>query len=113
MTPPSRGTRGHGHNDSPRRHEGHEDRRTRPSPGEQNFVPFVSSWFKPSFAPPCPLCVPGESIGDSAVLKLPAIYAENYRHWLPAMLAACLATLKLAPVSFLLALVLGLVFAMC
>ncbi len=47
------------------------------------------------------------------MLKLPAIYAENYRDWLPELLDACLGTLKLAAVSFLLALVLGLVFAMC
>ena len=47
------------------------------------------------------------------MLKLPAIYAENYRDWLPEMLDACLGTLKLAAVSLLLALVLGLVFAMC
>ena len=30
------------------------------------------------------------------MLKLPAIYAENYRDWVPEMLDACLGTLKLA-----------------
>jgi His/Glu/Gln/Arg/opine family amino acid ABC transporter permease subunit len=47
------------------------------------------------------------------MLKLPAIYAENYHEWLPEMLGACLGTLKLAALSFLVALAVGLLFAIC
>jgi len=46
------------------------------------------------------------------VLDLPAIYAEYGESWLPQMLWACVGTLRLSAVSFLLAVLLGLVGAL-
>ena len=46
------------------------------------------------------------------MLDLPAIYAEYGASWLPQMLWACLGTLRLSAVSFLVAVVLGLVGAL-
>jgi len=46
------------------------------------------------------------------VLDLPAIYAEYGESWLPQMLWACVGTLRLSAVSFLLAVILGLVGAL-
>ena len=46
------------------------------------------------------------------MLDLPAIYAEYGESWLPQMLWACVGTLRLSAVSFLLAVVLGLVGAL-
>ena len=46
------------------------------------------------------------------MLDLPSIYAEYGASWLPQMLWACLGTLRLAAVSFVLAVLLGLVAAL-
>jgi len=46
------------------------------------------------------------------VLDLPSIYAEYGESWLPQMLWACVGTLRLSAVSFLLAVVLGLIGAL-
>jgi His/Glu/Gln/Arg/opine family amino acid ABC transporter permease subunit len=43
---------------------------------------------------------------------LPAIYAENIDRWLPELLEACVGTLKISAVSFVLAVIIGLVFAL-
>ncbi|HEY7558781.1 MAG TPA: amino acid ABC transporter permease [Candidatus Binatia bacterium] len=47
------------------------------------------------------------------MLQLPEIYAENIHRWLPELLYFSLTTLKIALVSFLLAVALGLFFAIC
>lgn len=47
------------------------------------------------------------------MLQLPEIYAENIHRWLPELLYYSLTTLKIAFVSFLLAVAFGLVFALC
>ena len=46
------------------------------------------------------------------MLALPSIYAEYGESWLPQMLWACVGTLRLSAVSFLLAVLLGLVAAL-
>jgi polar amino acid transport system permease protein len=46
------------------------------------------------------------------MLQLPEIYAENIHRWLPELLYYALTTLKIAAVSFVLAVVIGLVFAL-
>jgi His/Glu/Gln/Arg/opine family amino acid ABC transporter permease subunit len=46
------------------------------------------------------------------MLQLPEIYAENIHRWLPELLYYSLTTLKIAFVSFLLAVVVGLIFAL-
>jgi polar amino acid transport system permease protein len=46
------------------------------------------------------------------MLQLPGIYAENIHRWLPELLYYALATLKIAAVSFVLAVAIGLVFAL-
>ena len=46
------------------------------------------------------------------MLDLPAIYAEYGESWLPQMLWACVGTLRLSAVSFLLAVILGLIGAL-
>ena len=46
------------------------------------------------------------------MLELPEIYAENIHRWLPELLYFSLTTLKIAAVSFLLAIVIGLFFAL-
>jgi polar amino acid transport system permease protein len=46
------------------------------------------------------------------VLDLPSIYAEYGASWLPQMLWACVGTLRLSAVSFMLAVLLGLVAAL-
>ena len=46
------------------------------------------------------------------MLELPEIYAENIHRWLPELLYFSLTTLKIAAVSFLLAVALGVVFAL-
>jgi polar amino acid transport system permease protein len=47
------------------------------------------------------------------MLELPAIYAENIQRWLPELLYFSLTTLKIAFVSFLLAVAVGIFFAVC
>lgn len=47
------------------------------------------------------------------MLELPEIYAENIHRWLPELLYYSLTTLKIAAVSFILAVVIGVVFALC
>jgi His/Glu/Gln/Arg/opine family amino acid ABC transporter permease subunit len=47
------------------------------------------------------------------MLQLPEIYAENIHRWLPELLYFSLTTLKIAFVSFLLAIGIGLFFALC
>ena len=47
------------------------------------------------------------------MLQLPEIYAENIHRWLPELLSFSLTTLKIAFVSFLLAVGIGLFFAVC
>jgi len=47
------------------------------------------------------------------MLELPAIYAENIDRWLPELLYYSLTTLKIAFVSFLLAVAVGIFFAVC
>ena len=47
------------------------------------------------------------------MLQLPEIYAENIHRWLPELLYYALMTLKIALVSFVVAVVFGLVFALC
>jgi len=47
------------------------------------------------------------------MLELPAIYAENIHRWLPELLYYSLTTLKIAFVSFLLAVAVGIFFAVC
>jgi polar amino acid transport system permease protein len=47
------------------------------------------------------------------MLQLPEIYAENIHRWLPELLYFSLTTLKIAFVSFLLAIAIGLFFALC
>lgn len=47
------------------------------------------------------------------MLQLPEIYAENIHRWLPELLYFSLTTLKIAFVSFLLAVAMGLLFAIC
>ena len=47
------------------------------------------------------------------MLELPAIYAENIQRWLPELLYFSLTTLKIAFVSFLLAIAVGIFFAVC
>lgn len=47
------------------------------------------------------------------MLQLPEIYAENIHRWLPELLYFALTTLKIAAVSFVLAVLIGLVFALC
>jgi His/Glu/Gln/Arg/opine family amino acid ABC transporter permease subunit len=47
------------------------------------------------------------------MLQLPEIYAENIHRWLPELLYYSLTTLKIAFVSFLLAVIFGLIFALC
>jgi His/Glu/Gln/Arg/opine family amino acid ABC transporter permease subunit len=47
------------------------------------------------------------------MLELPAIYAENIHRWLPELLYFSLTTLKIAFVSFLLAVAVGIFFAVC
>jgi His/Glu/Gln/Arg/opine family amino acid ABC transporter permease subunit len=44
---------------------------------------------------------------------LPAIYAENIDRWLPELLEACVGTLKISAASFVLAVIIGLIFALC
>jgi polar amino acid transport system permease protein len=46
------------------------------------------------------------------MLELPNIYAENIHRWLPELLYFSLTTLKIAAVSFLLAIAIGLFFAL-
>ena len=46
------------------------------------------------------------------MLDLPQVYAENIQSWLPQLLWACVGTLRLAAVSFVLAVLLGLVTAL-
>ena len=46
------------------------------------------------------------------MLALPSIYAEYWTSWLPQMLWACVGTLRLSVVSFLLAVILGLIGAL-
>ncbi|MFN0194062.1 MAG: amino acid ABC transporter permease [Aestuariivirga sp.] len=46
------------------------------------------------------------------MLQLPEIYAENIHRWLPELLYYSVTTLKIAAVSFILAVVFGLVFAL-
>jgi polar amino acid transport system permease protein len=46
------------------------------------------------------------------MLELPEIYAENIQRWLPELLYYSITTLKIAAVSFLLAIVIGLFFAL-
>ena len=46
------------------------------------------------------------------MLDLPQIYAENIESWLPQLLEACLGTLRLAAVAFVLAVLAGLVVAL-
>lgn len=47
------------------------------------------------------------------MLQLPEIYAENIHRWLPELLYFSLTTLKIAAVSLVLAVLIGLVFALC
>jgi His/Glu/Gln/Arg/opine family amino acid ABC transporter permease subunit len=47
------------------------------------------------------------------MLQLPEIYAENIHRWLPELLFFSLTTLKIALVSFLLAIAIGVFFALC
>jgi His/Glu/Gln/Arg/opine family amino acid ABC transporter permease subunit len=47
------------------------------------------------------------------MLQLPEIYAENIHRWLPELLYYSLTTLKIAAVSFVLAVAIGIVFALC
>jgi len=47
------------------------------------------------------------------MLDLPQIYADNIHRWLPELLYYSLATLKIAAVSFVLAVAIGLVVALC
>jgi polar amino acid transport system permease protein len=47
------------------------------------------------------------------MLQLPEIYAENIHRWLPELLYFSLTTLKIAFASFLLAVAIGLFFAIC
>jgi polar amino acid transport system permease protein len=47
------------------------------------------------------------------MLELPEIYAENINRWLPELLYYSLTTLKIALVSFLLAVAVGIFFAVC
>jgi polar amino acid transport system permease protein len=47
------------------------------------------------------------------MLQLPEIYTENIHRWLPELLYFSLTTLKIAFVSFLLAVAIGLLFAIC
>ncbi len=46
------------------------------------------------------------------MLELPAIYAENIHRWLPELLYYSITTLKIAAVSFLLSVAIGMVFAL-
>jgi His/Glu/Gln/Arg/opine family amino acid ABC transporter permease subunit len=46
------------------------------------------------------------------MLQLPEIYAENIDSWLPQLLEACLGTLRLASVAFVLAVLVGLLVAL-
>jgi His/Glu/Gln/Arg/opine family amino acid ABC transporter permease subunit len=46
------------------------------------------------------------------MLELPEIYAENIHRWLPELLYYSITTLKIAAVSFLLAIIIGLFFAL-
>lgn len=47
------------------------------------------------------------------MLQLPQIYAENIHRWLPELLSFSLTTLKIAFVSFLMAICIGVFFAVC
>ena len=47
------------------------------------------------------------------MLELPEIYAENIHRWLPELLSYVETTLRIAAVSFLLAIVIGLFVALC
>ena len=47
------------------------------------------------------------------MLELPQIYAENIHRWLPELLYFALTTLKIAAISFILAVLIGLFFALC
>jgi polar amino acid transport system permease protein len=47
------------------------------------------------------------------MFQLPEIYAENIHRWLPELLYFSLTTLKIALASFLLAVAIGLFFAIC
>jgi polar amino acid transport system permease protein len=46
------------------------------------------------------------------MMQLPEIYAENIHRWLPELLYYALTTLKIAAVSFVLAVLIGLIFAL-
>src|SRR5687768_5088945 len=47
------------------------------------------------------------------MLELPQIYAENIHRWLPELLYYTLTTVKIAIVSFILAVGIGILFALC
>lgn len=47
------------------------------------------------------------------MLELPEIYAENIHRWLPELLYYSITTLRIAAVSFILAVAIGVVFALC
>ena len=47
------------------------------------------------------------------MLELPEIYAKDIHRWLPELLYYSLTTLKIAAVSFILAVAIGVVFALC
>ena len=47
------------------------------------------------------------------MLQLPSLYAENIHRWLPEMLYYCQATLAIAAASFVVAVVIGIFFALC